>query len=200
MTINRKQQEYEFKKNLIVSAAEEIFFTKGFENTTMVEIAHKVGYSKGSIYSYFKSKNEVCFCIVNNYFRSISDLAQDVKKKKCDGLQKLIIFKESFLKEFSTKDDFRKIFETFKYHRSQCIAIEEEIDRNKNYNREINLAIRSYLEEGMRDGSIKQSIDIIVLANALWGEEVSFISELGTKGDNNFIYLFDLIIDSIKHV
>ncbi len=200
VTINRKQQEYEFKKNLIVSAAEEIFFTKGFENTTMMEIAHKVGYSKGSIYSYFKSKNEVCFCIVNNYFGSIAGLAQEISKKKCDGLQKLIIFKSRFLKEFSTKEDFRKIFETFKYHRGQCIAIEEELDRNKNYNREINLAIRGFLEEGMRDGSIKQSINVIVLASALWGEEVSFISELGTKGDNDFVYLFDLIIDSIKKV
>lgn len=200
MTINRKQQEYDFKKNLIVSAAEEIFFTKGFENTTMMEIAKKVGYSKGSIYSYFKSKNEVCFCIVNNYFKSIADLAKEISENKCVGLEKLIIFKERFLSEFSKKEDFRKIFETFKYHRSQCIAIEEEIDRNKNYNQEINQSLIQYLEEGIKDGSLKQDIDVEVLAKALWGEEESFISELGTKGENSFDYLFKLIIDSIKQV
>lgn len=81
MIINRKQQEYEFKKNLIVTAAKEIFFSKGFENTTMLEIAKKVGYSKGSIYSYFKSKNEVCFCIVNNYFMDIAQLANEISKR-----------------------------------------------------------------------------------------------------------------------
>lgn len=200
MTINRKQQEYEFKKNLIVAAAEEIFFSKGFENTTMMEIAQKAGYSKGSIYSYFKSKNEVCFCIINNYFKSISDMAKEINEKKCEGLEKLIIFKKSFLAEFSQKEDFRKIFETFKYHRSQCIAIEEEIDRNTNFNKEINISIRQYLEEGKRDSSVKQDVDVELLANALWGEDESFISELGTKGDNSFDYLFDLIIDSIKQV
>ena len=133
----RKQQEYEFKKNLIVSAAKEIFYTKGFESTTMMEIANKVGYSKGSIYSYFKSKNEVCFCIINNYFEDISQLAQQITDQKKNGLKKLITFKEVFLKEFSGKDDFRKIFETFKYHRSQCIAMEEEIIKNKSYNEDI---------------------------------------------------------------
>ncbi len=200
MIINRKQQEYEFKKNLIVEAAEEIFFTKGFENTTMMEIAKKVGYSKGSIYSYFKSKNEVCFCIVNNYFKNIAQVAKEVSKKRCDGLQKLIIFKERFLEEFSKKEDFRKIFQTFKYHRSQCQAIEEEIDLNRNYNQEINLEIVSFLEEGKRDGSVRQDVEVEVLAKALWGEEESFISELGSKGENSYDYLFKLIIDSIKQV
>lgn len=194
----RKQQEYDFKKNLIVSAAEEIFFIKGFENTTMQEIAHKVGYSKGSIYSYFKSKNEVCFCIINNYFGSISQLAQQISAKKLSGLDKLITLKERFLNEFSNKDDFRKIFETFKYHRSQCELIEDEIDKNQNYNKEINLAIRHFIEEGIADGSIKSNVQVIPFSNALWGEDVSFISELGTKGENSFHYLFELIIESIK--
>ncbi len=198
MSTFRKQQEYEFKKNLIVTAAEEIFFTKGFENTTMLEIAHKVGYSKGSIYSYFKSKNEVCFCIINNYFGSISQLAQQISKKKLTGLKKLITFKESFLNEFSKRDDFKKIFETFKYHKSQCVSIDEEKGKNSNFNDEINQAIRGYLEDGIKDGSIKSEVKVIPLANALWGEDVSFISELGTKGENSFHYLFELIIDSIK--
>jgi len=195
-----KQQEFEFKKNLIITAAEEIFFTKGFENTTMLEIAHKVGYSKGSIYSYFKSKNEVCFCIINNYFMSIAQLAQLILEQEISGLKKLTTFQERFLSEFSQKEDFRKIFETFKYHRSQCVAMEDEIDKNKNYNMEINLAIRKFLEEGIKDGSIKQEIKIEPLADALWADEVSFISELGNKGENSFNYLFELIINSIKQV
>ncbi len=200
MIINRKQQEYEFKKNLIVTAAKEIFFSKGFENTTMLEIAKKVGYSKGSIYSYFKSKNEVCFCIVNNYFMDIAQLANEISKKKYTGLQKLITFKEKFLSEFSKKDDFRKIFETFKYHKQQCQAIDKEIDKNANYNKDINQTIKKYLLQGIEDRSVKSSIDVDKLAKALWGEDESFISELGTKGENNFDYLFDLIIDSIKQV
>lgn len=200
MTINRKQQEFEFKKSLIITAAEEIFFTKGFENTTMLEIAHKVGYSKGSIYSYFKSKNEVCFCIINNYFMSIANLAQKILEQDITGLEKIITFKDRFLREFSQKEDFRKIFETFKYHRNQCMEMEDEIDKNKNYNIEINLAIRQYLQEGISDGSIKDDVRIESLAEALWGEEVSFISELGIKGENSFNYLFELIINSIKQV
>lgn len=193
----RKQQEHDFKKNLIVSAAEEIFYTKGFEGTTMLEIANKAGYSKGSIYSYFKSKNEVCFCIINNYFGSISQLAQTISQEKTSGLKKLITFKDKFLIEFSQKEDFRKIFETFKYHKNQCQSMEDEIIKNRRYNTEINNALKSFIEEGKIDGSLKSSVKSELLADALWGENESFISELGMNKENRFNYLFELIIDSI---
>ncbi|MEG2814125.1 MAG: helix-turn-helix domain-containing protein [Oscillospiraceae bacterium] len=40
----------------ILNAAEELFSTKGYEKTTVDDIAHKSQYSKRTIYIYFKSK------------------------------------------------------------------------------------------------------------------------------------------------
>lgn len=47
------------KKNQIVLAAIETFVLKGFEKTTINEIAQAAGIGKGTIYEYFKSKEEV---------------------------------------------------------------------------------------------------------------------------------------------
>jgi len=49
----------EIAKNRIINAAYIIFNSKGYHNSTMEDIAHVVGVSKASLYSYFKSKEEI---------------------------------------------------------------------------------------------------------------------------------------------
>jgi len=55
----RKIREREARKEEILTAAREVFFEKGFYSSTMEEIAHRAGFSKGAIYFYFKSKEEI---------------------------------------------------------------------------------------------------------------------------------------------
>jgi len=52
----------EYKKAVIskiIETALEIFSTKGTRDLTMAEIAEKLGVSKGALYSYFTSKDEI---------------------------------------------------------------------------------------------------------------------------------------------
>jgi AcrR family transcriptional regulator len=59
----------EYKKAVIkkiVDTAFEIFSTKGYQELTMDEIAKKLGVSKGALYSYFTSKDEILKEIYKN--------------------------------------------------------------------------------------------------------------------------------------
>jgi len=52
----------EYKKlarKRIIDAAYKIFYKKGYHSSTMNDVAKEVGVSKGSLYSYFKSKEEL---------------------------------------------------------------------------------------------------------------------------------------------
>ncbi|MBS3975636.1 MAG: TetR family transcriptional regulator [Syntrophomonadaceae bacterium] len=51
--------EYEKKRNEILSAALILFGEKGFEGTTMDEIAKEIGFTKAALYQYFTSKEEL---------------------------------------------------------------------------------------------------------------------------------------------
>ncbi len=55
----RKQREKEERYNVIVDAAETVIFSKGIEQATMEEIAREAELSKGTLYLYFRSKNEL---------------------------------------------------------------------------------------------------------------------------------------------
>jgi len=55
----------ELAKKKIIKAAYTLFEQKGFHSTSMDDIAHKIGVSKASIYSYFKSKEDILIITVD---------------------------------------------------------------------------------------------------------------------------------------
>jgi len=55
----RRLREKEARRQQILDAAREIFFAKGFEGATIEEIAEKTELSKGALYLYFSSKEEI---------------------------------------------------------------------------------------------------------------------------------------------
>ena len=55
----RKEREKQQRREEIMQAAEEVFFSKGFEKSTMDDVAEKAELSKGTLYLYFKSKEDL---------------------------------------------------------------------------------------------------------------------------------------------
>ena len=60
MTINKK---IEIRREQVLKVAEEIFAQKGFHETTISDVAKKAGFSEGTIYEYFTSKEDLLFSI-----------------------------------------------------------------------------------------------------------------------------------------
>ncbi len=72
----RKAWEKEQRKNRIVDCAQEVFFEKGFDGATIDDIAAAAGYSKRSIYLYFRDREELFLAVV---FRGQSLLYEMLK-------------------------------------------------------------------------------------------------------------------------
>lgn len=60
----------EERRNEILDAAEWLFTTKGYSNTTVNDILQEVGIAKGTFYHYFPSKEEVMDAIVMRFITS----------------------------------------------------------------------------------------------------------------------------------
>jgi AcrR family transcriptional regulator len=55
----RKEREKEAMRDTILEAAKKLFLDKGFEKTSIRNIADEIEYSPGTIYLYFRDKNEL---------------------------------------------------------------------------------------------------------------------------------------------
>ncbi len=86
----RITKEPEVRKNEIIAAAEELFFTKGFEDTTVSDIVNKVGVAQGLFYYYFKSKTEVLDAVIECFGdNSISEFRLIANDEQLTAIQKL---------------------------------------------------------------------------------------------------------------
>ncbi|MDD3797416.1 MAG: helix-turn-helix domain containing protein, partial [Lachnospiraceae bacterium] len=87
-----KQEEKSLiARNKIISAAAKLFSEKGYDETTMQDIMQISGLSKGAIYHYFKSKQEILDYIsnyekemVSNYLRELVDDKELTAKEKIE--------------------------------------------------------------------------------------------------------------------
>ena len=57
------------RKSQIITAAEDVFTQKGFDEARMDDIAEETGLSKGTLYNYFKSKDDLIIAILDRIFQ-----------------------------------------------------------------------------------------------------------------------------------
>jgi len=82
----RRQKEKEQRRRTILSAAERLFAGDGFHNTTIEQVAADIDLSKGTIYLYFQSKEDLFFSILEE---KIDNYAHHLKGKlaQCEDLK-----------------------------------------------------------------------------------------------------------------
>jgi AcrR family transcriptional regulator len=64
-TGERREREIAHARTGILDAAIQAFARAGLHSTTMQEIAHEAGYTAASLYTYFKSKQEIVDAMLN---------------------------------------------------------------------------------------------------------------------------------------
>ena len=69
----RQQHAREITRRAILDAALELFIADGYAQVSIRNIAAKVEYSPGAIYSYFPSKDEIFFALAEEGFRAIGE-------------------------------------------------------------------------------------------------------------------------------
>ena len=73
----RKRQEKEIRRKDIIDAAERVFFSKGYENASMDEVAKEAEFSKRTVYVYFSSKEQIYFEIMIRGYRLLIEMIEN---------------------------------------------------------------------------------------------------------------------------
>jgi AcrR family transcriptional regulator len=79
----------ETKKKDIMHAAMEVFAKKGVVKTKIIDIATTAGVGKGTIYEYFRSKEEIFCSTFDYYFHTMEGMVQESVSKETNPLKQL---------------------------------------------------------------------------------------------------------------
>lgn len=145
-------------KTRILNTATELFLEKGYKKSKMTEIARKLGVSKGALYQYYKSKDDLLIEAI----------------KSGDRFKRSSIFhdmKHSQLKQLSTKKYFDRMIQSSTQIDKLGIEIASMALHNTElmqgvksfYLDEVNI-IQEYFEKAKQDKIIKPTADTRIIA------------------------------------
>ncbi len=170
-TTERRDRERTQREVQIVNAAEKVFFEHGFENSTMDDVAKAAELSKGALYTYFKTKNELCICIVSRALALVLAGFENVyADRKLNGLKMIYGAGMSFRHFYNSHPEYYCALLSYRNHRGGCGAESRFLQNTLEENNRINEVLASMLRKGMEDGSIRDNIDAVKMALTLWGE------------------------------
>jgi AcrR family transcriptional regulator len=125
MTIaTRKQREKLEMRRAVLEAAKEIFLEKGFYSASIRNIAEKIEYSPGTIYLYFKDKNDIFHALHEEGFTKLLGMMQPLQHV-ANPMERLIAMGKVYMEfAYTNKDLYDLMF-------IMEAPIHAEIDRDK---------------------------------------------------------------------
>jgi len=148
-------------RNKLLNVARQIFAKNGLDNTTMNDIALASGKGRRTLYTYFKSKEDIYFAVIEEELERLSDQMNEVFKKSMEPEDKLVeliythlnLIKEAVQRNGNLRAEFFR----------NIILVSKA---RKNFDKKEKEFLTKILTEGIRQGkfdvdSIPLTVDII---------------------------------------
>lgn len=180
-----KEEQKKRRRNKIVDAAEKIIFSKGIEQATMEEIAHEAELSKGTLYLYFKNKNELYLAIAERGSNLLNEKIASVFAGDHTGIELIRLMGETYLEFVQQNPGYYNAFMFYEALKDAEELEESEMAQTceENTQQALNLMVRA-LQIGMQDGTIESSYEPKELAIIIWGSTrgITMVNHLRETG------------------
>lgn len=153
VALTRKERERNRRRKEILEAAANIFAEKGFEKTTLEEIATAAEFGKGTLYLYFSSKEDIFFSIFEEGKRVFHDKLREHLADIQDAgvkIERFIEFAFQFMREHESK--FRLLMSEMIRLQMYQSQFSEQLRKLMN---EDLLAVTDLLDDGIRQKKFK---------------------------------------------
>jgi len=165
----RRKKEKENRKNTILRVARKLFFERGFKAVTVDLIAAKAEVSKGSIYLYFDSKEEIYTQILISANIERHKDIENFGKRNGTASELLLNFAREYVDFFLDNNELFRILMTFMLHADDMNLTEEQNTQLIYTTNENILTISELLRKGIDSGEFVSDIDIRRTQYAIWG-------------------------------
>ena len=167
---DRREKERESRRSAILKAARKLFFDRGFKSVTVDNIAAKAEVSKGSVYLYFKSKEEIYTQIlINDSIATFEDWKNKFSAKDIPPAELLLEFADNYIDYFLNENELFRILMTFMLHADDMILTDEQNSQLLQTTNDNIKFVSEILQKGIDSGEFLPIINIWQTQNAIWG-------------------------------
>lgn len=182
---DRKQKLTDVKKDAIVDGMEKALLSKSYEHLTIDDVAKEAEYSKKTIYSYFKSKDEIYLRLLLRKFDLLfAALKSAIAGSKESGIEKIKRLGESYYKFAQEYPEYMQSIINYEANGTDECNENNKIIADFNTETEKSfLLLEEIIKEGIADGSISAEIDVVSTAILFWSNINGFVMLTNKKGN-----------------
>ncbi len=171
----RKEREKQLRREEIVLAAEKIFFSKGFDLSTMDDIAEEAELSKGTLYLYFKSKEDLHMAVARNSIRILRAVTLKATEGAGTALEKLGRMGRAVIEFSRTNPDRMKSIMILEEMEPQALSITAGDVQDLIYKESTVETVIQLVELGVKEKLIRTDVPVLLIAHTLWMTVLSVV-------------------------
>ena len=159
-TLDDKNPKY----HRILEAAVKVFARKGFSVATISEVAKEAGVADGTIYLYFKSKDDILLHFFSFKAQQVFDRFREAVAHGPDAVAKLRRLVRAHLSEFQKDPDMALLYQV-ETHQGRRAAEEQIRAVSKSYQD----ILSEILEQGQQEGLIRRDLYVSLVRRFIVG-------------------------------
>jgi TetR/AcrR family fatty acid metabolism transcriptional regulator len=164
MTITRPKAGRGDKREKILTAAVKIFAKNGFYNAKISQIAKEAGVADGTIYLYFKNKDDL---LISTFEEVMGKMNERLVRELADLERPLDKLKRSIRLHLALALDHRYLAEFITIELRQSTKFIKQY-KNRKFSEYLRI-LRDVVIEGQKRGEIRQDLDPRIVTRAIFG-------------------------------
>ena len=186
-----KQVEKNHKYHQILEAAIKVFARQGFHQSTVAQIAKEAGVADGTIYLYFKNKDDILVQFFNYKTKQVFDSFRAEVARTESSLDKLRYLIRRHLEEFQRNREMAVVYQV-ETHQNSRLAEPQIREMSKMY-RDI---ISEIVEKGQQEGAIRKDLYVGLVKRFIIGAVDEVINTwLHSKGDYDLVSMAEPLVE-----
>jgi len=186
--INKERND---KYHRILEAAAKVFANQGFHQSTVAQIAKEAGVADGTIYLYFKNKDDILVQFFSHRTKQVFDRFQAEVDRANSSLDKLRYLIHSHLTEFQQDRDGAILYQV-ETHSNNRLAEAQIKEMSKMY-RDI---ISEIIEHGQQEGTIRKDLYVGLVKRFIIGAVDEVINTwIHADGDYDLVSMADPLVE-----
>jgi TetR/AcrR family fatty acid metabolism transcriptional regulator len=179
----------------ILDAAVEVIAQKGFFHSRVSEIADRAGVADGTIYLYFKNKDELLMAAIDSAFHGFIGRARRELSKITDPREKLRKMAFLHLEALGNNRNMAIVFQTELRHSAKFL-----VQFSHNLLVEYFDLIKEVLREGQEVGAFRRELPVKIAVNCFFGAVDEMVTSwilFDKERDYPLSSLADVIVDIV---
>lgn len=181
--LERKEREREHRREEIITAAQKVFFEKGLVAATMDEIAEAAELSKGTLYLYYRSKEDLYLAVMIRGMNILAKMFEETNQPDQPVLSRMVNLGRAYQEFFRTHTNYFRMFRFFENPLFHTQVSPEMNQLCTESNQRIWKVVIELIQDGIDKGLVRRELSAPEVAVILWSTATELMYRLDSQKD-----------------